>query len=562
MSDYSNICELRGRAAEGKGCSLYFSLRYCAKKCPNLAALDCTSEGGDADALNFTGPTPTPTPTPTPGFPAFTGLAEDGDSISVAGFDTWFANIPANKRNTKAVGGSSIANCKARVATVMANNFSDVMLACGANDLMSYASAQAFCDDVYAYFDLCRAINPQVVRWAMGIGPIDETAPANPGKTGFNARRLQVNAILRAEVGGRVDVYVPAFDQPALNNAAGSDVAKYADGLHPTASTHALIANVTSVVASARMADISKLAPDQYVFTATNNAALNTRYNMYALITGIKLGASAAGSVTGTGDFARGYGVFGTTPISFITGDYVGAGMTSAASNSSARSTTTTIGGVSATYTVTTAANVTPVSYQTAAGQQQDVAFASSSYTFANTITLPACTFFYAVYSTGASRQATASKLASGGTDYASTLIATLGSVTYWRCTVPVGTYSLSMTAPNLLAHVAFLGIAATNGSAISAINSLPSSAYNNPVEFPAVQTVNVNELGFVLLLSPAAVTRNDGSTQRSSLSVADQYDGPVVLTTATLSASAKPSVNATTAANSPFSGVAFTVSP
>lgn len=55
MGDYSNICELRGRAAEGKGCTRLTGLGYCAKRRGESSGAardrDCTRR--DVDTLSF-----------------------------------------------------------------------------------------------------------------------------------------------------------------------------------------------------------------------------------------------------------------------------------------------------------------------------------------------------------------------------------------------------------------------------------------------------------------------------------------------------------------------------
>lgn len=68
MGIYSNICELRGRAAEGKGCTLVDGLKFCAKRSTAFGGTvsdDCSTI--DADDLTDTGvilPTVFSTPDP------------------------------------------------------------------------------------------------------------------------------------------------------------------------------------------------------------------------------------------------------------------------------------------------------------------------------------------------------------------------------------------------------------------------------------------------------------------------------------------------------------------
>lgn len=51
MGDLSNLCELRGRAVEGKGCTRYAgNLKYCAKQCNRGHFRMCTT-ATDVDAL-------------------------------------------------------------------------------------------------------------------------------------------------------------------------------------------------------------------------------------------------------------------------------------------------------------------------------------------------------------------------------------------------------------------------------------------------------------------------------------------------------------------------------
>jgi hypothetical protein len=101
---------------------------------------------------------------------------------------------------------------------------------------------------------------------------------------------------------------------------------------------------------------ILDIVPSAFTFTDVTGADAATVYTSNT-ITVAGLGASASGAVSITGGtYKKNAGSYVSTPGTVVNGDTVTVRVTSSASASTAVSAVLTIGGVSDTYTVTTAA--------------------------------------------------------------------------------------------------------------------------------------------------------------------------------------------------------------
>lgn len=295
------------------------------------------------------------------GLRTFTKLAVEGDSITAASgssySERWAAANPAVAYYNSAVGGSGMSGCMSRLSTLMATNPSDVSLRIGANDMMSYASTQAYVDDVFAYFAAARAIDPTVVRWVCSPSHLDESAAANVGKTGFNARLDAACALFRAAVGTQIDGYIPLGEHPTLTAAAMVAGGTYStDGLHLLSTGQVLEYGVFAAAMDSRVQGDTGTNPDAFTLTDTTGAALSTAYTSQVLTTGLGVGQVAANSITGSGTMKRGQGTLGTTGFNVMNGDITTVSLTSSGSASTALSTVLTSGSQSDTMTVSTSA--------------------------------------------------------------------------------------------------------------------------------------------------------------------------------------------------------------
>jgi hypothetical protein len=180
-------------------------------------------------------PAPTPTPTPTP-TPSATGVVSEGDSISVfwAGNHTgiYAAAHPSVVFKGLAVGGSAITTLQSRIQAVLTAKPKVFTVFIGANDLVTYASAQAFVDALFTYTDQVRATGAKV---AVATILPQQVAGQAANNTLHNTRRVEANKLIRAAVGSRIDAVIDFAADPVMGpDAAASNTALYGDGLHPT----------------------------------------------------------------------------------------------------------------------------------------------------------------------------------------------------------------------------------------------------------------------------------------------------------------------------------------
>jgi len=533
---------------------------------------------GRADVVEFTCGTPTPTPTP------MTKVAAEGDSITAAagsGISTWMAANFTGASQNFAISASVLGkptdapnptatSMFARLPSVIAYNPTDLITAIGANDLAGGNwDFDTWTGYLLTYRANARAGASNLVRIFAG-----EVLPRGPGPgptyidyVTFNARRALVNDWLRGQVGQAIDGLLPYGTHPVLGADAAATTSLYdSNNLHPTASGPAIMRAIVNAVLDPVVALATGSTPVAFVFTDQANAALSTDYTPgnVVLVTGMGLGETASGSASSPGELARGIGAFGTSALDFMNGDAPVPKLTSSASYTTEVDTTVTIGGVSDTFAVTTAANVTPVGYATIGGQEASAGF-TSSFTFGD-IVIPAGggRFFFIVYSFSPTRQPGAFKFTKSGVDTVATQIDAVNTTTLWYADLPAGTYTPSMTAANQsFYYVGLQGILATNCASHSGKQKLTATAYNNPVVWPSSQAVNTNEMGLVFLVSGSTVSaRNDGSTQRSTLTINDTTGaGLRYATIATLPATATPSVNLS-GGNAVAGGYAITAAP
>lgn len=106
----------------------------------------------------------------------------------------------------------------------------------GANDATNYASAQAWCDALEVYVNARKAAqnaNDKIIVCTL--------LPNQ--NSGFNARRNEINTILRTWVGaGKCDALADfAADAAVGVDAASANATYYPDGVHPSNATHTIL---------------------------------------------------------------------------------------------------------------------------------------------------------------------------------------------------------------------------------------------------------------------------------------------------------------------------------
>ena len=495
---------------------------------------------------------------------AFGKMVMEGDSITDGGYyysDDWRAlrgwtrTTDADPLTITAVSGSGMNDVEARTSSVIALNPSLVTLLIGANDLFSQ-TASAYYSRIITYFNTVKASKPGCKFALAEILPIDPNAAANspPAKNTHNAKRAAVSTLMRAGVGTDFDIIIPFGSAPIFTDAAGANTSLFADGLHPdgTAARAALVAIYEASVAQAIASNLSTTTPNDFTVTnATGQTVSTDTIITFGPITGLGVGKTATFSKTsGTGTIARGNQdvgtAFGTSSLTLVNGDYGRVKITSSASAGTPVSITFSVGGISKTATVTTAAASSPVGYATIPGQQGDGAF-SATWTGSN-ITVPTGggRFYFIVYSFASSRQPTSFKFTKSGVDTAATMYDSTTEVSFWYADLAAGVYTPSMaTTTSLFAWVGFQGILATNFGSQNNEQKIAANTINNPVAFASSQPVPTNSLGFEWFITSSTIsTRNDGSTQRDTLTIADPYNGTRYVSVGTLPATATPSVD------------------
>jgi hypothetical protein len=135
--------------------------------------------------------------------------------------------------------------------------------------------------------------------------------------------------------------------------------------------------------------EVGDTTPDAFTFTDVTNASLSTQYTSNTItVSGIT--AAAAISISGgSGTYSINGGSYTASGGTVNNGDTVTARVTSSASNSTAVSTTVTIGGVSDTYSVTTLASATINSYPaTVRSGDTGVAYTTTGLSAVSSITI------------------------------------------------------------------------------------------------------------------------------------------------------------------------------
>ena len=163
-------------------------------------------------------------------------MLSEGDSISVfwGGNHTGIFAASRSRLNFKglAVGGSGLNNLEARAPAELQQQPKVLTVLIGANDLVGYASAQAFVTRLFAYTAPFKAAGTKIA-----IGTIlPQQVPSQPANNVLhNTRRAQANTLIRAAVGNQIDAVIDFGADPVMGvDTAPNDRTLYSDGLHPT----------------------------------------------------------------------------------------------------------------------------------------------------------------------------------------------------------------------------------------------------------------------------------------------------------------------------------------
>jgi len=294
--------------------------------------------------------------------PALTKLVAIGDSITVA--EGSYANLYAAARPdlafaNRAWGGWGINNLIDNIATIMAQEDpSHITVLIGANDSGAQTPVQ-WLSALEELVGAAKAIKPTVQMGACGVLPADE---ALPGYSGFNANRAAINFAMRSAAW--LDFYIPIGDHPTFEDAAAQDPTLSNDGIHWAGSSgraYATMLEVYSAVMDSILIQASGSIPNAFSFTDVTHAVAESTHTSSVMAAGMGPRAIATVSMIGGGDFRRGHGSFDDEPFTVMNGDVVTARLSASATPAAIVAQTVTIGGVSDTFSVTTAAEVEPL---------------------------------------------------------------------------------------------------------------------------------------------------------------------------------------------------------
>ena len=150
-----------------------------------------------------------------------------------------------------AVGGSNIITMTARISGVSNCNGEVVTVLIGANDLLNYSSGQAWANALWAYTDKLRAQGFKVAVATL----LPRIAGSATNQAPFNARRAEVNAMIRAAVGAHTDAVIDYAADPRIgDDDDAKNTALYPDGLHPSGQGHAIMVEIYAPVVNGLLA--------------------------------------------------------------------------------------------------------------------------------------------------------------------------------------------------------------------------------------------------------------------------------------------------------------------
>lgn len=282
---------------------------------------------------------------------AFVGDSQTANSASQASI--WAANRPAGTTSVTndGVGGSDIAQMKARLPNTVPADTQAIILLAGANGIAE-STAAAFTAAVFDYVAFAKAQRPGVLVMVCGTLDVDEV---RANKAGHNAKAAVVRANFRAAVGDQIDGYIPLGEHPDLDMTTTADSG---DGLHLTTAGYNKINAIMRAAVLPLIAGANATRPDAFLFADNANAPPSSAVGARVLLTGQRRGYASPATVTGAGIIARGKGGYGTAGFTVVNGDIVSVADTSSAAAGQTRETVVTIGGRSDTFSVTTAAAV------------------------------------------------------------------------------------------------------------------------------------------------------------------------------------------------------------
>lgn len=305
-------------------------------------------------------------------------ILAEGDSItgsfSPSYVDLFVAAYPSYTMHNTAVGGSVILggapSLQARKTTDRAYDAEVASFFIGSNDIGSYTDAQGFYDTLIAHVAAFRTDGAKVVLCTPPfIGAVG-------GYVTHNAYVATVSGLMRAGVGTDFDQLADFTASPMGSQAAMDNTTYSPDKQHFTAAGHqAVYPNWRGAVLAALGVshDVA-----QFTFTDNGSATASAVTTSDAImVQGLAYGESKAVSVSG-GEYRKTPyttgtpGSWGTTAGTVVVGDLIEVRGTASGTPAATVNVVLTIGGVSDTFAITTAAaGESPSSWATSTGQDK-----------------------------------------------------------------------------------------------------------------------------------------------------------------------------------------------
>lgn len=449
------------------------------------------------------------TPLPPPlTYPVITKVVTEGDSITSSGGGYMATAIAANPGVTftnVAVAGSGMggpaddssgnSTVWGRIHLVVAAAPQLVTILIGANG-------------VFPMSDLTSYITALKTRLPGVLVAVSTILPATTHGASRETLRLARNAEIRAALGTSIDAVIPMGDHPVASLYTNG-ATYFPDGLHPAPIAHTAYAPQYDAVVSGIIARLNDNTPDVFTFTDTNNVPVSTDATALTLVKGMGRQATATASITGAGDFANGLGAYSTAAKTVINGDVLINRVTASATPSTPLDQVLTIGGVTDTWTVTSAAPANAAFYGAATYKTaRNLNIYGNGTRNVTDVEMPAGRPVIAMYYSYGDPTA----LNIGGV--AMTKIVASGGWTMWigASDLTAGTYTLAVTGGNHIDYDIFSG--ALTGITSSTPGGVSKSAmqYRNPWELVAGDvslTVGTGGLGVIFCPHPTQTLNN-----------------------------------------------------
>jgi len=259
-------------------------------------------------------------------------------------------------------GGKGLAYLTTKLPDVIAHEPSHYGTEMGANDLAHMSDAE-FISTLQSHYTDAKAGLPGLLCGAACVLPASGTRL--PTHTALNGRRAVVNAAYRAGVGDWLDFIIPVGDHPYFDDEAADLPEKSNDGLHWTGSggqAYPIMLEVFAAVFDPIRDERTGNTPYTFNFGTQTNVEPSEVRDSTVIVSGLGLGQKATVSkISGLGTFRRGHGAFGTSDFEVMNGDAVTARVPASPYLEGTASQTISIGGVEATFTVTTKAAGDPI---------------------------------------------------------------------------------------------------------------------------------------------------------------------------------------------------------